>query len=107
MAMSSVQRRVVITGMGLICPLGNSKEALWEGLDSGRSAIKAITSIPQGGLPIKYAADAQQFQGEVEDFGELEKEQKKAIRKGSKMMCRECQMAVAAAQRALSDAGLT
>ena len=57
-------------------------------------------------MPIKFAAAAAGFQGEIEDFGSLDKEQKKAIRKGSKMMCRECQMGVAAAQLALSDAGL-
>jgi 3-oxoacyl-[acyl-carrier-protein] synthase II len=106
MVISSSPRRVVITGMGLICPLGNTKEAFWEGLSSGRSAVEPINALPQWGLPIKFAAEARQFQGEIEDFGELDKEQKKAIRKGSKMMCRECQMAVAAAQRALSDAGL-
>ena len=59
-----------------------------------------------GTLPIKFAAEARHFQGEIEDFGQLDKEQKKAIRKGSKMMCRECQMGVAAAQLALNDASL-
>ncbi len=87
--------------------MGSTKESLWEGLSSGRSAVGLLTSIPPGGLPIKFAAEVRQFQGEIEDFGQLDKEQKKAIRKGSKMMCRECQMGVAAAQRALSDAGLT
>jgi 3-oxoacyl-[acyl-carrier-protein] synthase II len=93
--------------MGLICPLGSSKETLWQGLSSGQSGVGSFTSIPSGGLPIKFAAEVRQFQGEIDDFGQLGKEQKKAIRKGSKMMCRECQMGVAAAQRALSDAGLT
>jgi 3-oxoacyl-[acyl-carrier-protein] synthase II len=105
--MNSAPRRVVITGMGLICPLGSSKETLWQGLSSGQSGVGPFTSIPSGGLPIKFAAEVRQFQGEIDDFGQLGKEQKKAIRKGSKMMCRECQMGVAAAQRALSDAGLT
>ncbi len=45
-----------------------------------------------------------QFTGEIDDFGPLEKEQKKAIRKGLKVMCRECQMGVAVAQLALADA---
>ncbi|MGD0383772.1 MAG: beta-ketoacyl-[acyl-carrier-protein] synthase family protein [Thermoguttaceae bacterium] len=104
--MNSAPRRVVITGMGLICPLGSTKETLWEGLSSGQSGVGPFTSLPSGGLPIRFAAEARQFRGEIDDFGQLEKEQKKAIRKGSKMMCRECQMGVAAAQRALSDAGL-
>jgi 3-oxoacyl-[acyl-carrier-protein] synthase II len=93
--------------MGLICPLGSTKETLWQGLNSGQSGVGPFTSVPSGGLPIKFAAEARQFQGEIDDFGQLQKEQKKAIRKGSKMMCRECQMGVAAAQRALTDAGMT
>ena len=57
-------------------------------------------------LPTHVAAEAREFTGDIENFGPLEKEQKKAIRKGLKVMCRECQMGVAAAQLALSDAGL-
>lgn len=58
-------------------------------------------------LPARYAALAREFTGDIDDFGPLEKEQKKSIRKGLKLMCRESQMAVAAAQRAIGDAGLT
>ncbi|HEY4761242.1 MAG TPA: beta-ketoacyl-[acyl-carrier-protein] synthase family protein [Thermoguttaceae bacterium] len=105
--MCSSPRRVVITGMGLVCPLGSTKEALWEGLASGQSAVGTLTAVSPLGLPIKFAAETRQFQGEIDDFGPLDKEQKKAIRKGSKLMCRECQMGVAAAQLALSDARLT
>jgi 3-oxoacyl-[acyl-carrier-protein] synthase II len=104
--MSNAPRRVVITGMGLVSPFGSTKELLWQGLSSGQSAIKAHDSASLGMLPIKFAAEASHFQGEIEDFGPLDKEQKKAIRKGSKMMCRECQMGVAAAQLALGDSGL-
>ena len=46
------------------------------------------------------------LRGKIDDFGNLEPEQKKNIRKGLKVMCREIQMGVAAAQRALQDAGL-
>jgi 3-oxoacyl-[acyl-carrier-protein] synthase II len=105
--MSSSPRRVVITGMAVISPLGNSKEALWEALQAGRSGVGPLTILPAGLLPVSVAAEARQFQGAIDDFGPLQKDQKKAIRKGLKVMCRECQMAVAAAQRALQDAGLT
>lgn len=104
--MSREQRRVVITGMAVISPLGNSKEALWEALSAGRSGVGPLTIFPHDTLPISVAAEAREFPGEIDDFGPLEKEQKKAIRKGLKVMCRECQMAVAAAQKALHDAGL-
>jgi 3-oxoacyl-[acyl-carrier-protein] synthase II len=102
--MNSSPNRVVITGMGLVSPLGSSKEELWDGLAAGRIAIGPVTMTPEGVLPVKFAAEAQQFSGEIENFGPLDKEQKKAIRKGTKMMCRECQMGVAAAQIALADA---
>ena len=90
--------------MGLVSPLGSSKEELWDGLAAGRGAIGPLTMTSDGVLPLKFAAEAKQFTGDIENFGPLDKEQKKAIRKGTKMMCRECQMGVAAAQIALADA---
>jgi 3-oxoacyl-[acyl-carrier-protein] synthase II len=99
-------RRVVITGMGLICPLGSTKEALWEGLSQGRSGVGPVTLGPPELMPVHIGGEARQFTGEIDDFGPLEKEQKKAIRKGLKVMCRECQMGVAVAQLALTDAAL-
>ncbi len=104
--MSLSPRRIVITGMGLISPLGSSKEALWEALSQGRSGVGAVSLGGPGAMPVAFGAEARQFTGEIDDFGSLEKEQKKAIRKGLKVMCRECQMGVAAAQLALADAGL-
>ena len=66
----------------------------------------ATTSImPADRQPLKYAAEAREFTGEIDDFGPLEKERKKAIKKGLKVMCRETRMAVAAAQLAIADAG--
>ena len=99
-------RRVVITGLGLISPLGNTKDRFWEALLAGRSGVGPIASVPSDHLPVSFAAEAREFTGDIEDFGPLEKEQKKAIRKGLKIMCRESQMGVAAAQLALADAGL-
>ncbi len=111
--MSSTPRRVVITGIGVICPLGSSKEALWDALDQRRSGVNLLETPPSSGetaalppLPIRIGAEARQFTGDIDDFGPLDKEQKKAIRKGLKVMCRECQMGVAAAQWALADAGV-
>jgi 3-oxoacyl-[acyl-carrier-protein] synthase II len=104
--MPASARRVVITGMGLISPLGSTKEALWDALISGRSGVGKLEAVPSTFLPTHVAAEAREFTGDIENFGPLEKEQKKAIRKGLKVMCRECQMGVAAAQLALADAGL-
>ena len=104
--MSAGSRRVVVTGIGLITPLGLDPESLWEGLVSGTSGVGPITQFPTDGLPITHAAEASGFTGDIADFGPLTPPVKKAIRKGQKVMCRESQMAVAAAQRAISDAGL-
>src|SRR6267154_2066053 len=99
-------RRVVITGIGLISPLGNSKEALWDALSGGKRGVGVLDNPLVQTLPAKFAAEAR-FTGDIEEFGPLDKEQKKAIRKGLKLMCRESQMGVAAAQLALADAKLT
>jgi 3-oxoacyl-[acyl-carrier-protein] synthase II len=100
------QRRVVITGMGTVCPLGLTLEDVWAGLLAGTSAMGPLESFPAEGLPLHYAAEARCFTGEIDNFGPLDAEKKKAIRKGLKVMCRESQMAVAAAQRALYGCGL-
>ena len=104
--MPTNHRRVVITGLGLISPVGCSKDALWDALSSGRSGVGKLEAVPSKYLPTHVAAEAREFTGDIENFGPLEKEQKKAIRKGLKVMCRECQMGVAAAQLALADARL-
>ena len=106
--MTQAARRVVVTGVGVICPLGSTKEALWEGLSQGRSGVGTVpfdVAMPGNAFPVSVGAPAGQFTGDIDDFGPLEKETKKAIRKGLKVMCRECQMGVAVAQLALADAG--
>src|SRR5688572_5691971 len=100
-------RRAVITGVGLISPLGSSKEALWEALSTGRSGVERYSSVPTDHFPMAFAAEARGFTGDVENFGPLDKEQKKSIRKALKVMCREIQMGVAAAQLAIHDGSLT
>lgn len=99
-------RRVVITGLGVISPLGHSPEKLWDALTSGASGVGPLVNVPGEFLPMGFAAEAREFTGAIDDFGPLEGEKKKAIRKGLKVMCRESQMGVAAAQLALSHAAL-
>jgi 3-oxoacyl-[acyl-carrier-protein] synthase II len=79
-------RRVVITGLGVISPLGNTPAALWSALIAGRSGVSATSMLPPDRQPLKYAAEAREFTGEIEDFGPLEKERKKSIKKGLKVM---------------------
>jgi 3-oxoacyl-[acyl-carrier-protein] synthase II len=91
----------------LISPLGSTKEALWEALSTGRSGVERYSSVPTDHFPMAFAAEARGFTGDVENFGPLDKEQKKSIRKALKVMCREIQMGVAAAQLAIHDGSLT
>jgi 3-oxoacyl-[acyl-carrier-protein] synthase II len=104
--MSNERRRVVITGVGLITPLGNTKEAFWDALASGRSGVVRLDDAVAQALPTPFGGVCREFHGDIDGFGELNAEKKRAIRKGLKVMSRECQMGVAAAERALTDAGL-
>lgn len=97
-------RRVVITGIGVISPIGCSKEAMWDALQAGRSGVAPLTQFPSEHLPTRFAAEAREFTGEIDNFGPLEKDKKKNIRKALKAMCREMQMGLAVAQLALNDA---
>lgn len=99
-------RRVVITGIGLVSPLGNSAAALWDALIAERSGVSELTSIPTASLPSPYGAEARGFTGAIEEFGPLEKVLSRNIKKNLRMMCREIQMGVAVAQLCISDAGL-
>ena len=97
---------MVITGLGLISPLGNTPAALWSALcrrpqRRWRRRRFCRPTANRSNTP----AEAREFTGEIDDFGPLEKERKKAIKKGLKVMCRETRMAVAAAQLAIADAG--
>ena len=99
-------RRVVITGIGLVSPLGNDNAKFWSALNSGESGIRPLTLLPTTSLPVASGGEATEFTGHISEFGELEGAQKKQIRKGLKVMCREIQMGVAASQLALQDAKL-
>src|SRR5437764_3913518 len=101
-----MSRRVVITGMGLISPLGNSPDKLWDSLASGTSGVRELTSIPAAPFPTRYGAEARDFTGSIDDFGPLDKAMSRNIKKNLKVMCREMQIGIAAAQLALADSKL-
>src|SRR5690554_4183188 len=96
--------RIVITGLGVICPLGNDPQALWSALRQGRSGVGVLRDGWGQCLPSPFGGEAWEFSGAIDDFGPVDGTVKRNIRKGLKVMCREIQMGVAAAQRALADA---
>jgi beta-ketoacyl-acyl-carrier-protein synthase II len=88
-----IRRRVVITGMGAITPLGLTVEDTWHGLIEGRSGIGLLTKIDASKYPTRIG-------GEVKGFDPKEYMGFKEARR----MERFCQLAVAAAREALADA---
>ena len=90
-----MKRRVVVTGMGAITPIGNGVEAFWEGIRQERIGFGPITRFDAGGYRCSLAA-------EVKDFEPERYMDKKAARR----MELFCQYAVAAAGEALADAAL-
>ena len=104
--MSQSDRRVVITGMGLISPLGHSPEDLWHALENGQSGVKVLSAIPTDHFPSDFGGECTEFTGEISNFGPLEKKLQRSIKKALRLMCREIQLGVAAAQLAIADAGL-
>lgn len=88
-------RRVVITGMGAITPIGNSVEGFWSGIKEGKTGFGPITYFDTADYRCKLAA-------EVKDFDPAQYMDKKSARR----MEQFCQFAVAAAGQAIADAGL-
>jgi len=103
--MSDAAPTVVITGYGIISPLSNSPDRFWEALQQGRSGIQPLGS-PYQHLPTRVAGQAHEFTGDIANFGEMDKLLQRSIKKGLKLMCRDIQMGVAAAQLAVNHAAL-
>lgn len=88
-------RRVVVTGVGLVTPLGNGTDETWQALIAGRSAVGPIESFDASSLRTQLAAELDGF--DPEQF---------ATRKALRSMTRNDQLAVAGAAVAVQDAEL-
>ena len=88
-------RRVVVTGLGLVSPLGNTVDSTWEGLCNGRSGIGPLTEFDASGLATRIA-------GEVRDYDVTEYIPPKDARRFDKFL----HYGVGAAHEALTEAGL-
>jgi 3-oxoacyl-[acyl-carrier-protein] synthase II len=91
----SGQRRVVVTGMGAVSPVGNSAAESWESLKAGRSGTAAITHFDASRLPVRIA-------GEVKGFDAAAIFGTKEARRGTPHV----HFAMAAAREATRDSGL-
>jgi 3-oxoacyl-[acyl-carrier-protein] synthase II len=89
------QRRVVVTGLGLLCGVGNTAPEVWKGLLAGRSGMAEITAFDLTGHPVRFAA-------EVKNFDPLAFVDKKEARK----MGRFIHFALAASAEAMENSGL-
>lgn len=87
--------RVVVTGTGVLSPLGNTTEESWDSMIEGRSGIGPITQFDASELPVRIA-------GEVKDFDPGKYMNPKEARR----IARISQLAIAATRMALEDAGL-
>jgi len=88
-------RRVVITGIGAVSPLGTGNDKNWDALVSGKSGVGLITRFDTTDMPVKIA-------GEVKDFNAEEFIDKKEVKKMDLFI----QYAMAASQFAMEDSGL-
>jgi 3-oxoacyl-[acyl-carrier-protein] synthase II len=86
-------RRVVITGMGCVTPIGTGREAYWRALQQGASGVRRIERFDVSASPVKIAADARDFDWEAQ-----------LNPKDRKHVSRTVPLALAAAREALSDA---
>ena len=90
------KRRVVITGMGAITPLGNTVSETWDAAVQGRSGVAEVTHFDASEMPVRIAA-------EVKGFDPLLSMERKEVRK----MAVFVQYGVEAARQAVEDSGLT
>ncbi len=91
-----MDRRVVVTGIGLVCAVGNTVPETWENLAAGRGGIAPITQFDTTGFSVTFAA-------EVKNFDPLQFIDKKESRK----MARFIHLALAATDEAIKSAALT
>ncbi|MFW6288998.1 MAG: beta-ketoacyl synthase N-terminal-like domain-containing protein, partial [Spirochaetota bacterium] len=90
-----MSNRVVITGLGMVSPLGNSVDETWQGMIEGRSGVDQITKFDASNYPATIAA-------EVKDFDIRDYIDKREARK----MDPFSHYSVAASMQAMKDAGL-
>jgi 3-oxoacyl-[acyl-carrier-protein] synthase II len=95
MASENGRRRVVVTGVGALTPLGNDAETFWTNLTAGKSGAAPITSFDASEYPVTFAC-------ELKDFDPTDWIDPKSVRR----MDRYAQLAIAGARMAQDDSGI-
>src|SRR5262245_42360008 len=98
--MATTNRRAVITGLGVLTPIGTDPDTFHQALAAGTSGVRAIQSFDASALPCRVA-------GELPDFDAKKYLTQKDQRRSLKAMARTVQMGAAASQLAMTDAGLS
>src|SRR5262245_44443325 len=100
--MLGYDRRVVITGLGLVTPLGDRPDRVWTSLLDGRGAVRRLEAFRVAGLPNDVGAEVRGFDLKAYALPKCSKE----LSKSRKYMARDIQLAVASAQLGVADACL-
>ena len=88
-------RRVVITGIGCVTPIGIGRDAFWHSLQTGASGVRRIQAFDPSDSPVQIAGEVQDFDWEAE-----------LTSKDRKHVARTVPLALAAARQAMDDAGI-
>src|SRR5262245_22666489 len=91
-------KRVVITGIGIISPVGIGSKAFWENLLAGQCGIRKVTNFDAAGFHCQIAGEVPEYK--IGDYVP------KSYRKATKVMARDIELAVVAADDAFKDSGL-
>src|SRR5688572_11045082 len=93
-----MSHRVVITGIGVVAPIGVGTKAFWENLLAGQIGIRRIAQFDPSGLACQIGGEVPAYK--IGDFVP------KSYRKATKLMARDIELAVIAADDAFQDAGI-
>ena len=91
-----MKRRVVVTGIGCVTPIGNDVESMWQSVRNSESGIGAITHLDASNFPTKFAAEVKDY-----DFSSYVDEPERFEYTG-----RNIRYAIGAASQAVSDSGI-
>ena len=90
-----MKRRVVVTGIGALTPIGNNPQELWESVKAGKCGIDFIKNFDTSNHKVKIAAEIKNFN--MDDYIE---------KRDAKKMDTYCQYAIVSAKQAFADSGL-